>query len=85
MEASGEAAKTGAFTLGACLTALRACTAITLRMYAGTQGMVAASGGRAITRALRPEGNLNDEQRSRLADIAERTPVTLLLKAGARI
>jgi hypothetical protein len=54
-------------------------------MYAGTQGMVAASGGRAITRGLRPEGNLNDEQRSGLADIAERTPVTLLLKAGARI
>lgn len=77
-------------------SALCACTAITLRMYAGRKewslravhvsahlGQV--GGRRAITRKLRLEGDLNDEQRGRLADIAERTPVTLLLKEGATI
>jgi putative redox protein len=31
------------------------------------------------------QGALSDEQRARLADIAERTPVTLTLKAGVEI
>jgi putative redox protein len=31
------------------------------------------------------EGDLDSQQRVRLADIAERTPVTLTLKRGARI
>ena len=76
--------------------ALCACTAITLRMYAerkewplralhvdvhfkreGEKG--------SITRVLSFEGELNDEQRARLADIAERTPVTLTLKQGLTI
>ena len=34
----------------------------------------------AISRVLSFEGELDDEQRARLADIAERTPVTLTLK-----
>jgi putative redox protein len=38
-----------------------------------------------IERVLHVEGNLDVEQRARLADIAERTPVTLALKAGATI
>jgi putative redox protein len=38
-----------------------------------------------IERVLHIEGELDTEQRARLADIAERTPVTLALKAGASI
>jgi putative redox protein len=75
---------------------LGACTAITLRMYAerkqwalrGVQVDVRFSGtGKdgAIARVLKLDGELSDEQRARLADIAERTPVTLTLKNGVAI
>jgi putative redox protein len=40
---------------------------------------------RLITRIIRLEGDLDTAQRARLADIAERTPVTLTLKQGAQI
>ena len=77
-------------------SALCACTAITLRMYAerkqwplrGVQADVhfARHGTEAaITRVLRFDGELDDAQRARLADIAERTPVTLTLKQGLTI
>jgi putative redox protein len=39
----------------------------------------------AIARVLSFEGQLSQEQRARLADIAERTPVTLTLKNGIAI
>jgi len=39
----------------------------------------------AIARVLSFEGELNSDQRARLADIAERTPVTLTLKQGVVI
>jgi putative redox protein len=79
---------------------LTACTAITLRMYAERKGWpltnvevgVHFTGpdkdqGRAasIERTLRFEGELDADQRARLADIAERTPVTLTLKAAVPI
>jgi putative redox protein len=77
-------------------SALCACTAITLRVYAerkewSLQAVQVSAhlseddGRHVITRTLGLEGDLNDEQRARLADIAERTPVTLLLKEGAKI
>lgn len=77
--------------------ALAACTAITLRMYAERKEWplgpveVDVHFNRLpdkttwIDRVLRLSGLLTEEQRNRLADIAERTPVTLTLKAGVEI
>ena len=76
--------------------ALAACTAITLRMYAQRKAWPLPSlhvdvrlelqgHERTITRTLRLGGDLDEAQRARLADIAERTPVTLTLKQGAKI
>jgi len=78
------------------LASLGACTAITLKMYAERkQGPLAAAhvalhfhrvdDVARIDRVLTLEGALSDDQRARLADIAERTPVTLTLKGGLGI
>jgi putative redox protein len=76
---------------------LAACTAITLRMYAerkqwpleGVECDVHYTRSKeeppVIVRTLTLKGALTEEQRSRLADVAERTPVTLTLKSGAAI
>ncbi|HEX4619241.1 MAG TPA: OsmC family protein [Steroidobacteraceae bacterium] len=76
--------------------ALGACTAITLRMYAERKAWSLRAAHvdvlfrqegekRTITRRLRLGGELDETQRARLADIAERTPVTLTLKQGVAI
>ena len=81
-------------------SALAACTAITLRMYAerkqwpvtavevdvhyATENDGAGVGPR-IDRTLRIEGAVDAAQKARMADIAERTPVTLTLKGGVPI
>lgn len=75
------------------LAALGGCIAMTLRMYADRKDwplrdvQVALAGheedGRfVVTRRLTLEGDLSDEQRARLADIAGRCPVARRLTAG---
>lgn len=77
-------------------SALGACTAITLRMYAARkQWPVTAVNAdihyvrdgevERIDRRLRIEGAVDDAQKKRMAEIAERTPVTLTLKKGLEI
>lgn len=76
------------------LAGLGACTAITLRMYAEKKGWplesldvalrLSGKEEKRIDRTLTIVG-LDAEQRARLADVAERTPVTLTLKQGLPI
>jgi putative redox protein len=79
------------------LAGLGACTAITLRMYADRKQWPmdavevalhlapGEDGGLFIKRSLTFSGALDAQQKARMAEIAEKTPVTLTLKAGIRI
>jgi len=80
------------------LSGLAACTSITLRMYADRKGWKLGNVHVAveldkdgqedtgkITRLISFSEPLTAEQRSKLAEIAEKTPVTRTIKAGAPI
>ena len=78
------------------LAGLGACTAMTLKMYAEHKQWPLEAldvrlhyhGGETpprIERVLIPTGPLDEAQLARLADVAERTPVTLAIKNGVLI
>lgn len=79
------------------LAGLAACTSLTLRMYADRKGwpLKAISvdlqfsrddaGAESVTRRVEVEGALSDEQRRRLAEVCEKTPVTKSVKRGMTI
>jgi putative redox protein len=78
------------------LASLGSCTAITLKMFAERkqwplEGVtvelcyVKTVNEEHIERVLIPEGELSAEQRAKLAEIADKTPVTMALKPGITI
>ena len=82
---------------GFSLSGLVACTAMTLRMYAERKDWNLASlevdarydvrddGSASIERTITLPADVPADQRDRLAEIAERTPVTLAVRAGTPI
>ncbi|KVC19811.1 OsmC family protein [Burkholderia pseudomultivorans] len=79
------------------LAGLAQCTAATLRMYMQRKSWPAVridvrtelhadrEGLQYVRRVVTLDGALDDARRARLAEICEKTPVTLFIKRGTRI
>jgi putative redox protein len=88
---------TGPTPFGLFISSLVACTATTLRMYAERKGWALEAlevdakydksddGSTKIERTITVPAELPSDQRERLAEIADRTPVTLAVRAGTPI